>query len=245
MKILIRRLENDIHLAIEWFESSYMKLNQGKCHLLVSGYKHENIWAQIGEVKIWENSEKIIRGCNSDLSFNEDVSSLCKKAGRKLSVSSRLSNLMSFQQRRPLMKAFVEAQLGYYPLVWIFHGREINRKINHIHERPLRIVYRDYNISFKVLLTKDKSACIHHRNIQSLPIELFKIKKNLSNTKIRDIFLTRILNYNLRSQTDFFRNTVNNTKFGLNSLRYFASKVWSMIPIEVKNSSSVEMFKSK
>ena len=222
-----------------------MKLNQGKCHLLVSGYKHENIWAQIGEVKIWENSEKIIRGCNSDLSFNEDVSSLCKKAGRKLSVSSRLSNLMSFQQRRPLMKAFVEAQLGYYPLVWIFHGREINRKINHIHERPLRIVYRDYNISFKVLLTKDKSACIHHRNIQSLPIELFKIKKNLSNTKIRDIFLTRILNYNLRSQTDFFRNTVNNTKFGLNSLRYFASKVWSMIPIEVKNSSSVEMFKSK
>ena len=117
-----------------------MKLNQGKCHLLVSRYKHENIWAQIGEVKIWENSEKIIRGCNSDLSFNEDVSSLCKEAGRKLSVSSRLSNLMSFQQRRPLMKAFVEAQLGYYPLVWIFHGREINRKINHVHERSLRFV---------------------------------------------------------------------------------------------------------
>ena len=44
---------------------------------------------------------------------------------------------------------------------------------------------------------------------------------------------------------DFFRNNVKTTKFVLNSLRYFASKVWSMIPIEIKNSSSDEMFKSK
>ena len=60
-----------------------------------------------------------------------------------------------------------------------------------------------------------------------------------------DIFSTRVLNYNLRSRTGFFRNTVNTTKFGLNSLRYFASKVWSMIPIEIKNSLTIEMFKSK
>ena len=53
LKTLISRLEHDSHLAIEWFESNYMKLNQDKCHLLVSGYKHENIWARIGEVKIW------------------------------------------------------------------------------------------------------------------------------------------------------------------------------------------------
>ena len=54
-----------------------------------------------------------------------------------------------------------------------------------------------------------------------------------------DIFPTRVLNYNLRSQR------VNNTKFGLNSLRHFASKVWCMIPIEIKNSSTTEIFKSK
>ena len=170
-----------------------------------------------------------------DLNFNEYVSSLCKKAGRKLSALSRLSNLMSFQQRRLLLKSFVEAQFGYCPLVWMFHGREINRKINHIHERSLRIVYRDYNSSFKDLLKKDNSVCIHHRNIQSLAVELFKMKENLSNT-MSDIFPIRVLNYNLRSQTDFLRSTVNTTKFGLNSLRHFPSKVCSMIPIEIKNS---------
>ena len=54
LKTLISRLEHDSLVAIEWFESNYMKLNQGKLYLLVSGYKHEDIWARISEVKIWE-----------------------------------------------------------------------------------------------------------------------------------------------------------------------------------------------
>ena len=141
MKILISRLEHDSHLAIEWFESNYMKLNQDKCHLLVPGYKHENICARIGEVKTWERSKQKILGfvIDRDLSFNEYVFSLCKKAARKLFVLSRLSNLMSFQQRKLLMKSFFEAQFGCCPLVWMFHGRETDRKINQIHERSTEI----------------------------------------------------------------------------------------------------------
>ena len=92
---------------------------------------------------------------------------------------------MSLQQRLLLLKSFVEVQFGYCPLVWMFYDREVNRKINHIHERSLRIVYRDYNSSFKDLLKKDNFVCIHHRNIQSLVVELLNVKENLSNTIIK------------------------------------------------------------
>ena len=57
-------------------------------------------------------------------------------------------------------------------------------------------------------------------NIKRFAIEL--LKERISNTMMYDIFSTRVLNYNLRSQADFFRNNVNTTKFGLNLLRYFA-----------------------
>ena len=117
---LIGRFDHDSHyLANEWFESNYMKQNQGKCHLLVSEYKHENIWARINQVKIWESSKQKLLGLviDRDLNFNEYYSSLCKKTGRKLSILSRLSNLMSFQQKLLLLKSFVEAQFGYCPLV--------------------------------------------------------------------------------------------------------------------------------
>ena len=62
LKTLISRLEHKSHSAIKWFESNYMKLNQDKCHLLVSGYKHKNIWARIGEAKIWESSKQKLLG---------------------------------------------------------------------------------------------------------------------------------------------------------------------------------------
>ena len=132
---------------------------------------------------------------------------------------------MSFQRRRSLLKSFVEAQFGYCPLVWMFHGREINRKINHIHERSLRIVYRDYNSSFKDLLKKDNSVCIHHRNNIQFDHWTIQSERKPFQCNNECILHTRVLNYNLKSQTDFFRNIVNTTKSGLNSLRYFASKV--------------------
>ena len=54
---LIKRLEHDSFLAIEWFENNNMKLNQNKYHFLVSGYENENVWANIGNVKIWGSNK--------------------------------------------------------------------------------------------------------------------------------------------------------------------------------------------
>ena len=89
-----------------------MKSNLDKCHLLVSGHKHETVWAKTGGTKIWEsNKQKLLSVIiDRNLNFDEYVFDLCKKAGRKLSVLARLSNYMSFEERKILLKAFVESQ---------------------------------------------------------------------------------------------------------------------------------------
>ena len=126
-----------------------------------------------------------------------------------------------------------ESQFRYFPLIWMLYSRGVNKKNNHLLEQSLRIVYKDNISSFEDLLKKDRSFTIHQRNIQSLAIELFKVKGNLANNIMYDIFQTRKINYNLRSQTNFASICVKTKKFGLNSLRYFASKVWSMVPLEI------------
>ena len=127
--------------------------------------------------------------------------------------------------------------IGYCPLTWMFHGRRANSKINHIHERALRIVYKNNILPFEEFLEFDKSLKIHHRNIQTLAIELFKIKNNLSVAIINDIFQPRAVRYNLRSQIDLTRPNINSEHFGISSLRY-------MVPNDMKNVNEIETFKN-
>ena len=129
----INRLEHERFLANAWFQNNYMKLNKDKSHLLVGGYKHENIWAKIGDSKIRESNKQKLLGVhiNRTLSFNEHASNLCKKAGRALSVLASLPSYITLTQRGVLMKSFIENQFGYFPLVWMFNGRVLNKNITY------------------------------------------------------------------------------------------------------------------
>ena len=60
------------------------------------------------------------------------------------------------------------------------HDRKSHAQLNKIHERALRIIYRDHDSSFEVLLDKSRSVTIHYRNLQHLDIEIYKALHNLS-----------------------------------------------------------------
>ena len=114
------------------------------------------------------------------LNFETHISKLCKKAGNKVFALARISGYMDSNKLRILMRAFVISQFQYCPLVWIFHSRHLNSKINRIHERALRIAYKDYESSFDTLLEKDNSVSIHPKNLQILLIEICKTKGNIN-----------------------------------------------------------------
>ena len=78
------------------------------------------------------------------------------------------------------MKAFFHSKFGYCPLVWMFHNRTLNNKINRIHGRALRIVYRDKSSNFPELLQKDNAVTVHQKNLQVLASEVYKVKMDLA-----------------------------------------------------------------
>ena len=83
-----------------------------------------------------------------------------------------MANLLSFNKRGSLFKAFVEPQFKHCPIVWMFHSRRTNKTINRLHERALGIVYDNDVSTFDQLLVMDESFCIHHQNIQRLLIKI-------------------------------------------------------------------------
>ena len=121
----------------------------------------------------------------------------------------------------------------------------MNNRINRLHERALRLVYKDSKLTFQELLREDKSLTIHQRNLQKLAIEMYKAKNNLSPALMDDVFPQRMISYNLRNKNPFESTNVHSVYKGTETLAFRGPKTWSMIPEEIRNSSSLGEFRLK
>ena len=72
---------------------------------------------------------------------------------------------------------------------FVFHSRVLNNKINRTHERALKITYKDKSLTFQELLEKGNSVSIHHRNVQKLAIEIYKLLHGFSPPILNYIFV--------------------------------------------------------
>ena len=85
------------------------------------------------------------------------------------------------------MKSFATSQVSYCPLIWMFHSRRLNNEIISINEKASQ----DNASTFQELLNKDNSVSIHHRNLQVLATEMFKIHRGLSPEILRETFVSK------------------------------------------------------
>ena len=244
-EFVVNNLEQSSTILFEWLNINYMIVNTGKSHLLLSG--NSRATATIENSYVESEDEKVLLGktIDSNLTFENHINSICKKASRKLSALARIAPHMNIQKRRTIMKSFVTSQFGYCPLIWVFHSRHLNKKINSIHERAVRITYQDNTSAFQELLNKDNYVSIHHRNLQVLAIEMFKIRRGLSPEILRETFVSKTSLYNLRRNDTFGKRQVHSLYHGTESLSFLGQKIWDLVPVELKQSENLDSFKLK
>ena len=83
---VISNLEKSTISLLSWFTENHMKANADKCHLLVSS--NESCTAKIEDFSIKNSTEENLLGVkfDSNLSFENHVTSLCKKADRNYAL---------------------------------------------------------------------------------------------------------------------------------------------------------------
>ena len=65
-----------------------------------------------------------------DFSFDNHIKSLCTKAGRKLNALARISNYLTYDQKRFLLNSIIKSQFSYCPLIWMFCSHSLNNLFN-------------------------------------------------------------------------------------------------------------------
>jgi hypothetical protein len=116
-----KQLEIVSNVMINWFNENMMKVNPEKFQYIVFG---KNIKADdvhvinVNNAVIESKSVVKLLGVNIDcaLSFNNHISEICTKAGRKLNVLARLSHILNYQTKMLLFNAFIISQFNFCPV---------------------------------------------------------------------------------------------------------------------------------
>ena len=120
-----------------------MQLNQGKCHFLLTGCEEDNTVVTFGNSFLNASDMEKLLGILIDkkLKFDAHIKKLCMEAGKKVSALNRLTRIISLYKRKILYNSYIQSLFEYGSLIWMFCTRAENSRINHLHERVLRIIY--------------------------------------------------------------------------------------------------------
>ena len=239
---VIKLLERDSTMLFKWFSDNRMKANISKCHLLAN--KKDEVIINLGETEIKNSEYEKLLGIKVDtkLNFNEHLNDIISKASQKVNALSRVVPYMSLSKKTILMNSLFNSQFSYCPLIWMFHSRIMNNKINRLRERWMRLIYDDKTSSFEELLEQGKSVSIHTRNLQMLATEMFKKYLSMSPPFFSEIFCGHDICYDLRSNSNFAVPNVKSIFHRSENISYLSPKSWDIVPLEMKELTSLNAF---
>ena len=114
--------------------------------------------------------------------------------------------------------------------------------INKLHERSLGIALNDCSSNFNILLENNNDISNHHRNIQALLIEVFKMKNELAPPIMEPILNKRFNTYNLRNFPEFAKERKKTVWYGLETFSYRYPQLCSVLPESLKEMNSLSQF---
>ena len=226
----LTNLQGASEKLFSWCSTNHLVANAGKCHLLSSS----NLPVDICITN------------KGRLNFDYYVNTLLKKANKTYHALARVSNYLDTKKRRVLMSAFVTSQFSYCTLVWMVHSRTLNNRNDKICERALRLVYKNETfLSFDDLLKRGNSVSFQQKNLQLLATEICKTKNDLGPKIMKDTFHFIQKPYNLRNDPELQRRKNRTVYFGTENISSLASKIWELMPSDIRSANSLGVFKEK
>ena len=179
------------------------------------------------------------------LSFENHIQELCQRASAQLNALKRLGYFIKPKTHKTMVQSFTLANFNYCPLVWYFTSAKQINKIEKIQERALRYISDDYDSNKQQLLENNTFVSMEIKREQTLYMEIFRAFNDLNPPYMKEFFQKISFSYNFRLSDDLLVLRVNQTTFGLRSIRYEGAVLWNHLPKSIKSSDTLKTFKKQ
>ena len=229
-----------ISRVIKWFNFNSMVVNPAKFQLMFLGQERKprsKYCIDIDGNIIPEQNEIKLLGVTMDqkLNFDSHVKSFCKTANQKVRALRRIKTFINFKSAKLIYNAYILSAFSYCPLIWIFCGKSANGLINNTHLLALKMIYQSESLSLEHILHKDLSVKIHTKNLQLLMLEVYKSRNKLNPEFMWDLFRVKESPYSLRAGEVLIIQPIQSTNYGINSLIFRGSMLWSCFKKKIKS----------
>jgi len=181
---------------------------------------------------------------DSDFSFDSHVSHLCKKAAKQVNALGRISSYLSTNCKMKILQAFIISNFTYCSLVYHLCGARNERKLEKLQERALRAVFGDYLSSYDSLLERAEFCLLHTARCRRVAEHVFRALHSLSPLFPNNYYVIKETKYNFRKKFIVMLPEFYTMRFGRNSLRYQAGKLWNALPSNVTLETELVRFKN-
>ena len=178
-----------------WYKENLLQVNVQKYQSMVLGAESEanNINLDINGVNIEQLKSIKLFGVflDSELNFNEHISSVCRKASQQIGVLRRLRKIIPTHAKLQLYKAVILPHLTYCSTIWHFCRASDKRKVKDYRRQPLGVVFNNESVFYIELLRLAELPSLVNRRLQEIAILMFKAKKNQLPSQIQELFMLK------------------------------------------------------
>ena len=149
---------------------------------------------------------------------------------------------MSHKTRKIMVQSFVFAHFNYCLSVLYFTSVKQINKIEKLLERASKVITDDYSYSYEKFPNGSNTPTMAIERVHSLCMEIFKSLNNLNAPYMKGLFHRNVSTYSLRLSNNLLVPRVNQTTFGLCSIRYEGAVMWNHLRNHIKTAENIPTF---
>ena len=259
MQKLQQNLQKSLSLLNKWCRENGMVINTDKTKVMLITSRQKRYHLQIDDLKLNLNNSDLKLSSNEKilgiqiedtLVWNEHFKYISKKIAPSLWLLSQIKTFLSVDDKLLFYNAYIRPHLEYCSVIWGNSTTFNIQKMTKLQRRACKLILGNEYTQLEEACDNLKILSFDEIVFLNKAKMMYKIAYNIAPSYLINLFQMR----NVSDDTISSLRSVANKNFLVpkpklnlfkNSLTYSGAIIWNSIPLEIKNSSSLNIFVNK